>query len=166
MSAVPPGLESLAPLFPALKRWARFDRPSGAGFSRPPLRGWIMLCFVPLGCWKTGSHSHAGALRHPKSTAAGEGARATQNRVIAMGLGGAAQSGVPSKQLQNLTRWADVESHLQKTKGGAPRRLVMRRGKGSGQECPLHTRSRSLRRRGRASRRSLSDLLRGHARKV
>jgi len=30
---VPPGPESLGPLFPALKRWAKFGRPSGAGFS-------------------------------------------------------------------------------------------------------------------------------------
>jgi len=29
---VPPGLESLLPLFPALKRWAKLLRPSGAGF--------------------------------------------------------------------------------------------------------------------------------------
>src|SRR5450759_910650 len=32
-SVVPPGLESLIPLFPALKRWAKFGRPSGAAFS-------------------------------------------------------------------------------------------------------------------------------------
>ncbi|MGD0601357.1 MAG: penicillin acylase family protein [Terriglobales bacterium] len=32
-SVVPPGLESFVPLFPALKRWAKFGRPSGAGFS-------------------------------------------------------------------------------------------------------------------------------------
>ena len=30
---VPPGLRSFFPLFPALKRWAKFVRPSGAGFS-------------------------------------------------------------------------------------------------------------------------------------
>ena len=30
---VPPGLESLLPLFPALKRWAKVVCPSGAGFS-------------------------------------------------------------------------------------------------------------------------------------
>ncbi len=30
---VPPGLESLLPLFPALKRWAKLVRPSGARFS-------------------------------------------------------------------------------------------------------------------------------------
>jgi hypothetical protein len=30
---VPPGLGSFFPLFPALKRWAKFVRPSGAGFS-------------------------------------------------------------------------------------------------------------------------------------
>jgi penicillin amidase len=33
-SVVPPGLGSLVPLFPALKRWANLGRPSGAGFSR------------------------------------------------------------------------------------------------------------------------------------
>ena len=39
-SAVPPGLESLSPLFPALKRWAKLGRPSGAGF--PDIRcHWI-----------------------------------------------------------------------------------------------------------------------------
>src|ERR1019366_3588171 len=32
-SVVPPGLESFFPLFPALKRWAKFGRPSGAAFS-------------------------------------------------------------------------------------------------------------------------------------
>src|SRR5450759_3232578 len=32
-SVVPAGLESFFPLFPALKRWAKFGRPSGAGFS-------------------------------------------------------------------------------------------------------------------------------------
>src|SRR5271156_5319334 len=32
-SAVPPGLESTPPLFPALKRWAMLGRPSGAQFS-------------------------------------------------------------------------------------------------------------------------------------
>jgi penicillin amidase len=30
---VPPGLESSRSLFPALKRWAKLDRPSGAGFA-------------------------------------------------------------------------------------------------------------------------------------
>jgi penicillin amidase len=29
---VPPGLESFVPLFPALKRWAKLGRPSGAGY--------------------------------------------------------------------------------------------------------------------------------------
>jgi hypothetical protein len=33
-SVVPPGLESFVPLFPALARWAKLVRPSGAGFSR------------------------------------------------------------------------------------------------------------------------------------
>jgi outer membrane lipopolysaccharide assembly protein LptE/RlpB len=32
-SVVPPGLESVLPRFPALKRWAKFGRPSGAAFS-------------------------------------------------------------------------------------------------------------------------------------
>jgi len=32
-SVVPPGLESCLPLYPALKRWAKVARPSGAGFS-------------------------------------------------------------------------------------------------------------------------------------
>ncbi len=32
-SVVPPGLESFLPLSPALKRWAKLERPSGAGFS-------------------------------------------------------------------------------------------------------------------------------------
>ena len=48
-SVVPPGLESFFPLFPALKRWAKFIRPSGAGFS------WH---FVPPGSRKTSSHAH------------------------------------------------------------------------------------------------------------
>src|ERR1019366_9291299 len=33
-SVVPPGLESFSLLFPALKRWAKLVRPSGAAFSR------------------------------------------------------------------------------------------------------------------------------------
>jgi hypothetical protein len=33
-SVVPPGLESVVPLFPALKRWAKLGRPSGAGFMK------------------------------------------------------------------------------------------------------------------------------------
>ncbi len=37
-SVVPPGLESWAPLFPALKRWANLGRPSGAGYSDESLR--------------------------------------------------------------------------------------------------------------------------------
>jgi TldD protein len=40
-SAVPPGLESVGPLFPALKRWAKLGRPSGAGFS---ILGTILIC--------------------------------------------------------------------------------------------------------------------------
>jgi hypothetical protein len=32
-SVVPPGLDSLLSLFPALKRWAKFGRPSGAELS-------------------------------------------------------------------------------------------------------------------------------------
>jgi len=35
-SVVPPGLEFSLPLSPALKRWAKFVRPSGAGFSAIP----------------------------------------------------------------------------------------------------------------------------------
>ena len=31
---VPPGLESLGPPFPALKRWAKLGGPSGAGLLR------------------------------------------------------------------------------------------------------------------------------------
>ena len=38
---VPPGLQSLLVLFPALKRWAKLGRPSGAGFS-----GTLVLLFV------------------------------------------------------------------------------------------------------------------------
>ena len=51
-SAVPPGLESFVPLFPALKRWAKLGRPSGAGFSsgieysddslRPGSNNWVV----------------------------------------------------------------------------------------------------------------------------
>ena len=32
-SVVPPGLQTFVPLFPAINRWAKFGRPSGAGFS-------------------------------------------------------------------------------------------------------------------------------------
>src|SRR5206468_10130236 len=41
-SVVPPGLESFLPASPALKRWAKLERPSGAGFSEssfPSLAG-------------------------------------------------------------------------------------------------------------------------------
>jgi hypothetical protein len=45
-SVVPPGLESFSLLFPALKRWAKFGRPSGAGFSlltaAQPVWGWLL----------------------------------------------------------------------------------------------------------------------------
>src|SRR5271166_4760021 len=34
-SVVPPGLASSSPLFPVLKRWAKLDRPSGAGSCGP-----------------------------------------------------------------------------------------------------------------------------------
>ncbi len=34
-SVVPPGLESFLPAAPALKRWAKFERPSGAGVGAP-----------------------------------------------------------------------------------------------------------------------------------
>jgi TldD protein len=40
-SLVPPGLESLSPLLPALKRWTKLVRPSKAGFSR-------IVCFPSL----------------------------------------------------------------------------------------------------------------------
>ena len=43
---VPPGLESFVPLFPALKRWAKLGRPSGAGYSddsfRPGSNNWVV----------------------------------------------------------------------------------------------------------------------------
>src|SRR5260370_9106436 len=72
----------------------------------------------------------AEALRHPKSTAAGEGARATRNRVISLGLNGAAKSRAPSKQHQNPERSADVESRpLHKTPGAgypAPKNQTQR----------------------------------------
>src|ERR1035441_10610584 len=32
-SVVPPGLESILPFYPALKRWAKLGRPFGAAFS-------------------------------------------------------------------------------------------------------------------------------------
>jgi hypothetical protein len=54
---IPPGLEPfdplLGPLFPALK---------ALGYAGSPLRGWILLCFVPPGCAKTSSHAHTEAL--------------------------------------------------------------------------------------------------------
>jgi hypothetical protein len=43
------------------------------------------------------SRAHAEALLYPKSTAAGEGARATQNRVISMGLDGRGSKPRPFK---------------------------------------------------------------------
>jgi hypothetical protein len=56
------------------------------------------------------SHTYIGALWYPRSTAAGEGARATRNQDFSMGLNGAAQSRAPSKQRQNPKRSADAES--------------------------------------------------------
>ena len=52
---VPPGLESFFSLFPALKRWAKFGRPSGSGFSRRMNRpGANAILFVMLeGCGKS-----------------------------------------------------------------------------------------------------------------
>jgi hypothetical protein len=47
-SVVPPGLELFLPLFPALKRWAKFGRPSGAA---------ILPCLVPPNCPRTSSHT-------------------------------------------------------------------------------------------------------------
>ena len=35
-SVVPPGLELFVDFYPALKRWAKFGCPSGAGFSETP----------------------------------------------------------------------------------------------------------------------------------
>ena len=39
-SVVPPGLESLLPASPALKRWAKLERPSGAGLSESSV-AWV-----------------------------------------------------------------------------------------------------------------------------
>jgi len=44
-SVVPPGLESAGPRFPALKRWAKLGRPSGAGFA---ISCAILLCGFPI----------------------------------------------------------------------------------------------------------------------
>jgi hypothetical protein len=59
---------------------------------------------------KRSSYRSAETLRHPKSTAAGEGARATRNQATSVRLNGAAKSRAPSKQppskqsLQNNVR--------------------------------------------------------------
>src|ERR1017187_9935679 len=50
---VPPGLGSFFPLFPALKRWAKFVRPSGAV---------ILELFVPPDRQNVSSHAHTEAL--------------------------------------------------------------------------------------------------------
>jgi hypothetical protein len=51
-------LNHLYPLFPALKRWAKLGRPSGAGFSD------ILFCWLSeLFCWLTENEfSHTLAL--------------------------------------------------------------------------------------------------------
>ncbi len=52
-SVVPPGLESFFPLFPALKRWAKLGRPSGAGCSAIPfhrVRRKRVLAHTPKRC--------------------------------------------------------------------------------------------------------------------
>src|SRR6266404_4882212 len=43
-SVGPPGLESWLAVFPALKRWAKFDRPSGLGFREVGLTGLFLDC--------------------------------------------------------------------------------------------------------------------------
>jgi hypothetical protein len=37
MTQTPPGLESFLPASPALKRWAKLERPSGAGVAAPTI---------------------------------------------------------------------------------------------------------------------------------
>src|SRR6266403_3664280 len=41
---VPPRLESWLAVFPALKRWAKFDRPPGLGFREVGLTGLFLDC--------------------------------------------------------------------------------------------------------------------------
>jgi cytochrome c-type biogenesis protein CcmH/NrfF len=59
-SVVPPGLASFLPLFPALKRWAKLGRPSGAGFSCASLRRWLQataLAVAVIGLMGAGEDS-------------------------------------------------------------------------------------------------------------
>ena len=74
-SVVPPGLESFLRLFPALKRWARLVRPSGAGLPCRAELSWD-------GHGRLSLHKQARLLRARRWLAvgifAGEGARATR----------------------------------------------------------------------------------------
>ncbi len=83
----------------------------------------LRSCFASRSGYFAQDDISAEALRQPKSTAAGEGARATRNRVISLGLSGAAKSRAPSKQHQNPERSADVESRpfAQNARSGLPR---------------------------------------------
>src|SRR5580765_515044 len=52
-SVVPPGLGSFSALYPALKRWASLDRPSGASLicaANPRLASWAVF-LRPSGAW-------------------------------------------------------------------------------------------------------------------
>ena len=59
-SVVPPGLESLLPLSPALKRWAKLDRPSGAGFL------WSFFHLPPIQPHKVNFVAAAARAGHPR----------------------------------------------------------------------------------------------------
>ena len=58
----------------------------------------------------------AEALRHPKSTAAGEGARATPNQAISVGLNGGLKDA--ALQVKITSGWRRWNPTLQKTKSG------------------------------------------------
>jgi hypothetical protein len=89
MTQTPPGLESLIPRFPALKRWAMFGRPSGAGFSCVSFH-WIVQKLVlthTLKRWATQnpirSHTYIWSTLVPKSNSRGRGRpRHTKSRLF------------------------------------------------------------------------------------
>ena len=85
-SVVPPGLESLFPLFPALKGWAKLGRPSGAGLSSSS--------FYPVPEKRVLAHTLKGWARLGRPSAAGfiefivlPGTRKASSRAHTEGLG-------------------------------------------------------------------------------
>ena len=68
-SVVPPGLGSIFPFFPPLKRWAKLARPSGAALGRPS--GAILVGFCSTGTIFANSHTNSLERTSPRATVGG-----------------------------------------------------------------------------------------------